>query len=275
MQKLEKIVEELRRRPGLAPSDEEIINVAREYLQTRILQYVYQSKFGAAVSFLGGTCLRICYALKRYSEDLNFALDGTRGNYQFGDLIGHIEREIKLSGFDVSTNAHSEKTVQKAFVRISGLYSKFNLRGPGSQKIHIKLEVDSKPVTIFPDERESFFVTRHGEIFPILKHTLPTLFAGKILAVLHRQYSRGRDYYDLIWYLTKKTPINLRYLNANLAKEKFASEKETYEALQKKIAQMKPETMLKDVERFMEDPSEIVWFKRYHELFNQLRPVSL
>lgn len=272
MQKLEKIVDELRRRPGLAPTDEEIINVAREYLQTRILQFTYRSKFGAAISFLGGTCLRICYALKRYSEDLNFALDGARGNYRFDALIGHIEKELKLSGFDADSNVHSVKTVQKAFIRISGLYTKLNLRGPGSQKIHIKLEVDSKPVPILPEERESFFVTRFGEIFPILKHTLPTLFAGKILAALHRPYSRGRDYYDLLWYMTRKTPINLRYLNANRPEQTFAVEKDIYEAIREKIAKVKPEIILKDIERFLEDPAEISWIERYQDLFNQLCP---
>ncbi len=272
MQKLEKIIEELRRRPGLVTTDEEIINVAREYLQTRILQFVYQSKFGASISFLGGTCLRICYALKRYSEDLDFALDGARGNYRFDELIGHIEKELKLSGFDADSNAHSEKTVQKAFIRISGLYTKLNLGAPGSQKIHIKLEVDSKPVPILPEERESFFVTRYGEIFPILKHTLPTLFAGKILAILHRPYSRGRDYYDLIWYMSRKTTINIRYLSANHPKQTFADEKDVYKALQKKIAEVKPEIILKDIGRFLEDPSEISWIERYQELFNQLCP---
>ncbi len=272
MQKLEKIVEELRGRRGIASTEENLVNVMREYLQVRILQIMTQSKFGAALSFMGGTCLRICYDLKRYSEDLGFALDGARASYNFKNMIRHIEKELTLSGFEVETNAHAEKVVQKAYVRIGALYPKFGLRGPKHQKIHIKIEVDAKPPRIASDERESFFVTRYGEIFPILKHTLPTLFAGKILAILLRPYSRGRDYYDLIWYLAKKTPMNLRYVKAGLSKSKPRSAQDVYAALRKKVAQAKPEFMLKDIGRFLEDASEVSWIKSYQALFNQLCP---
>src|SRR3989338_527706 len=269
MQKLNKLIETYKiERPHTTP--EEIVNLIREYLQIRILCLIFQSKFGAGISFMGGTCLRICYDLKRYSEDLDFALDNHKKEHHFSKMIQSAQRELELMNFKIDTNIHEEKTVQKAFIRFSGLYESLNIQASQNQKIHIKIEVDTNPVPLHEDERESFFVTRYGEIFPILKHTLPTLFAGKILAILYRPYARGRDYYDLIWYLTKKTPINLRYLAEGSSNPCFKDEKAVYLALKKKVSEVKPSLILKDIGRFLEDSDEIQWIDRYAELFDQL-----
>ena len=269
MQRLEKFIEELRVREHPA-STEEILNFIREYLQLRLLQSIYQSKFGECLSFMGGTCLRICYNLKRYSEDLDFALDGDRKMYNFSKMMDLLAREMNLRGFDTSVTLQEDKIVQKAFFRVVGLYPHFRLRGPRDQKIHIKLEVDTRPIPLEVEERESYFVTRFGEIFPILKHTLPTLFAGKVMAVLGRAYTRGRDYYDLIWYLTQKVEVNLRYLQAGMPDYPFSDKHSVIAELTKKIESVDPKVVLKDIGRFLEDPKEADWISHYSELFYQL-----
>src|SRR3989338_10134495 len=96
MERLKKIVEELRSRRA---TDQEILNTVREYLQTLILKIIYQSPAGAALSFMGGTCLRICYNMKRYSEDLDFALDGDRSSFGFATMLENLQRELRLLGF--------------------------------------------------------------------------------------------------------------------------------------------------------------------------------
>ena len=45
---------------------------------------------------------------------------------------------------------------------------------------------------------------------------LPSLFAGKLHALLCREYLKGRDWYDFIWYTARRTPINHRLLSAAL-----------------------------------------------------------
>lgn len=269
MQKLKKLVKDYKTQHPHS-TIEGMLNLVRECLQIRVLRLIYQSKFGAGLSFMGGTCLRICYDLKRYSEDLDFALDSHKKEHRFPELIQTVQRELELTNFKVDTNIHEEKTVQKAFIRLSDLYSLLDIPTPKNQKIHIKIEVDTHSIPLHKGERESFFVTRYGEIFPILKHTLPTLFAGKILAILHRPYTRGRDYYDLIWYLTKKVPPNLRYLRDATSTHSFKDEKAVYLALRNKVAEVKPSLILKDIGRFLEDSSEVQWIQRYQELFEQL-----
>lgn len=274
MEALKAVIRQFRERPGTTTT-EDVLNVAQEYLQTVVLKLIFQSKFGGALSFMGGTCLRICYDLKRYSEVLDFALDDKTSPYSFSQLVALVRKELQLVAFDVSTNIHEDKVVQKAFLRFSGLPEALELKGIlKGQKIHIKLEVDVRPPPLGKSERESFFVNRFGEIFPILKHNLPTLFAGKILALLHRPYARGRDYYDLIWYLSRKTPLNLDYLNRGMKGKKFADQKEVFQSLQKKIESVKPQIILKDIGRFLEDPAEEKWILRFKDLFQQLvRPV--
>lgn len=270
METLKNLVAQVRsRRPDV--TEQEIFNIAREYLQTLLLKLIYRSKFGTALSFMGGTALRICYDLKRYSEDLDFALDGKEIPYRFSALTELLRKELGLLGFDISAKTQEEKVVQKAFFGFSGLTGALDLRRfRKEQKLHIKIEVDVRPTPLEEGERESFFVARFQEIFPILKHTLPTLFAGKVLAVLQRAYTRGRDYYDLIWYLSRKTELNLGYLNRTLKGGSFATESEAFEAVREKVNAADPRILLGDLDGFLDDPRETGWISRYRDLFEQL-----
>ncbi|MBI1908760.1 MAG: nucleotidyl transferase AbiEii/AbiGii toxin family protein [Deltaproteobacteria bacterium] len=271
MEKLKKIIATFRASRQLATEDE-ILNVAREYLQILILKMIYQSRQGAALSFMGGTCLRLCYDLKRYSEDLDFCLDLPSKDYRFPDLMRLLERETGLLGFSVRATAKEEKTVQKGFLKISDLGEGLQLKGfRREQKLHIKLEVDTHPPHLKKLGRESFFVNRYSEIYPILKQTLPTLFAGKVLAILQRPFTRGRDYYDLIWYLGRKTPLDLDYLNRGLREKKLVDSQAVSVALEEKVASFDAKMILKDIGHFLEDPAEENWIQRYGEVFEQLK----
>lgn len=267
---MQKIIREMKTQKS-SLTEQEIFNLAREYIQTLVLKFIYQSKYGGALSFMGGTALRMCYNLKRYSEDLDFALDDKKVSYDFSALMELVKREMTLRGFDVSSTANADKTVQKGFLHFAGLGEKLGLNAfHKQQKLHVKIEVDVHPVLLKPDERESFFVNRFQEIFPILKHTLSTLFAGKVLALLYRPYDRGRDYYDLIWYLSQKVNLNLGYLNRGSKEKKFKDAKQVFSAVGEKVKNMKPAQILKDMNRFLEDPSDELWIKKYQQLYEQL-----
>lgn len=274
MQALINLVEQTRKEnPNI--TSEELANLVREYLQILILKSIYQSKFGQSLSFVGGTCLRICYDLKRYSEDLDFSLDKKAADYDFKRLCQLVQRDLSLINIGADLNVSQEKTVQKAFVKVVEVMERLGLSRIKGQKIHIKLEVDTNPVDIKFGKIESFFVSKYNEIFPILKHDLETLFAGKILAILDRPYRRGRDFYDLIWYLNRKVKINLTYLNEGLKQagysSEFAGEEEVLRELDEIVNGLEPDFILDDIGRFLEDPSEEVWLKRYREIYFQLR----
>ncbi|MBI2337026.1 MAG: nucleotidyl transferase AbiEii/AbiGii toxin family protein [Deltaproteobacteria bacterium] len=272
MERLKKLIYERLSHHQL--TEDQILNLAREYLQVLTLKVIFQSPHGAALSFMGGTCLRICYDLKRYSEDLDFCLDGEIKNYDFSKMIEHVKKEMGHLGFSVSTNTHPEKNVQKSFLHIAHLPQILNLRSfRREQKLHIKIEVDQTAISLKDNERESHFVNRCGEIYPILKHTLPTLFAGKVLALLGRPYDRGRDYYDLIWYLSRQTSLNVDYINRTLKSKKkaYRNQEELFQKISEKVKAVIPQLILKDIEHFLEDPSERNWILRYQEVYSQLQ----
>ena len=113
METAKKIITLLRAR-SQPVTEQDVVNTLREYLQTITLKHVYRSPQGAALSFMGGTALRMCYNIKRYSEDLDFALDDPKPNYNFTALTQEIQKELQWRGFDVSSNMHEDKVVQKA-----------------------------------------------------------------------------------------------------------------------------------------------------------------
>ncbi len=278
MQTLVKMVEEIRsENPYIASED--LVNIVREYLQIIILKSIYQSKFGRDISFMGGTCLRICYDLKRYSEDLDFSLDGKTAGYNFQSLNQLIQKDFSLRNIKVNLNISEDKTVQKVFIKVIDLLEPLGLSRIKNQRLHIKIEVDTNPVNIKYGGRETFFVNKYNEVFPILKHDLETLFAGKIVAILCRPYRKGRDFYDLIWYLNRGTKVNFAYLNEGLKiagyPKNFSNEKALFEAIEGVVLELEPSFILKDVGRFLEDPKEEVWLKQYKEVFFQLKDKRL
>ncbi len=272
MQNLLKLAEQLKKQVP-KPTDMQIVNLIREYLQVIILKSIYHSKYAGSLSFMGGTLLRICYNLKRFSEDMDFALDRHAMDYSFSRLLATIHKDIDLQGYTVDISRSGEKIVQKAFVEFSNILHPSGLSHRESQKIHIKIEVDTNPVKVSDSQMESFFVTKFDEVFPILKHKIETSFAGKILAILGRTYTKGRDHYDLIWFLSRKTDVDMEYLNAGVRQLRmtpFKNRAEVFEHLSGVVKKTRTEPILKDIGKFLEDPAEQEWLTSYHAVFNQL-----
>lgn len=269
MQNLTKFITEAKKK---GVSEEGVLNIIREYLQVLIVKAIYQSKYGSNMSFMGGTCLRICHNLKRYSEDLDFALEKKVPRYSFQALNDTIAAFLKNTDFEVDVHVKEDKVVQKSFIRVSKVLFVFGLSPLKSQKLHVKLEIDTRPVPISPKERETFFVAKFQEMFPIIKHTDETLFAGKICAVLNREYTKGRDFYDLLWYLNEKKDINLGYLKRAMKQagiKKKWNKRIVFDALKKRVKTVDVQVILKDISVFLEDPAEKEVLKQYPVAFVQ------
>lgn len=270
MQNLSKIINEAKK-SGV--HDNGILNLVREYLQVLILKAIYQSKYGSGLSFIGGTCLRICHDLKRFSEDLDFALDKKIPGYSFQDLNQTVASFLGNTNFEVDFKMSEDKVVQKSFIRVSKILHLFGMSALKNQKIHVKLEIDTNPVKVENNELETFFVTKFNEMFPILKHNDTTLFAGKLCAIFNREYVKGRDFYDLLWYLNRKEKINLGYLNRAMQQAgiqvQFKDEKSVLKHLGEKIGEVKIQDIMKDLGRFLEDAGEERVIQNYHSAYEQ------
>lgn len=109
--------------------------------------------------------------------------------------------------------------------------------------------------------------------YEVAIYNMPSLFAGKVHAVLCRSWKnriKGRDLYDFAFYISKKTPINLVHLNARLIDSAYLSPNEslTLNDLKQKLIQhfegIDFNLAKEDVINFLRYPSKIdVWSKEY------------
>lgn len=190
-------------------------NVAREYLQARILAALQRSGAMTSLAFHGGTSLRFLYGLPRYSEDLDFALQGDPSRYDLRGLLQSVRFELSREGYSVELRIRDQRTVHSALVRFPGTLYEIGLSPLPAQSLAIKIEVDTNPPS--GAVTDTSLVRRH-EILRLFHHDRASLLAGKLHAILQRRYTKGRDIFDLIWYLSDPDwpPPNLTLLNAAL-----------------------------------------------------------
>lgn len=190
---------------------EEELNAFKEIVQEIILSALSRANFFKSGAFQGGTCLRIVYGLNRFSEDMDFVLFKPLSHFEWKHFFNEIDLEFNSYGLrlEVKDRSKASDTVKKAFLKESSFGQVLKLIYERSrsdiQVVNIKLEVDTNPPEGSTFETK---IVTFPEPFSIVTQDLSSLFAGKIHALLCREYVKGRDWYDFIWYLSKKTPVN-------------------------------------------------------------------
>jgi len=247
-------------------TSEEKYNAAREFLQELILQIMDRRGYFANLAFVGGTALRILHDLPRFSEDLDFCLVNGRG-FKFGVLLANLKKELGLNGFEIEAAREKERTVLSEFIRFKGLLFDLGLTRHKSEKLFIKLEIDTKPPAGY---RTEIAMVNKDFLFKVQSYDLPSLFASKLHAFLFRKYAKGRDYYDFLWFLAGKTPVNYELLSA-AAKQTEGQGYQLDEASLKqllidKIEQTNFPHVLHDATLFLSRKEESQYFKKEYFL---------
>ena len=190
-------------------------NVAREYLQARILGALQRAGAMTSLAFHGGTCLRFLFSLPRYSEDLDFTLENRASGYDLRALLKSVRAELSREGYQVDLRRREHRAVHSAYLRVPGVLHELRLSPHRTEALSVKIEVDSRPPA---GATTTVSLVRRHETLRLFHHDRASLLAGKLHAVLQRPYTKGRDLYDLIWYLSDpEWPApNLSLLNAAL-----------------------------------------------------------
>ncbi len=180
-----------------------------EFLQHLILQSL--SRLGAFkhLVFTGGTALRLLYHTSRYSEDLDFSLTDPK-DFEFRPLLEKVQSDLDLQQLGFEIYPSEVKAVAKADLRFSHLIKEFGISPLRDQKLTIKIEVDKRPLQ--GGKKEIASVTS-PVAYTVTAFDLSSLFATKLHAVFFRGYTKGRDYYDLMWFLGKGVKPNFKLLN--------------------------------------------------------------
>ncbi len=194
----EQLLEILRtaKSPGLAQ------NLAREYLQARILLALQEAGAMIPLAFQGGTALRFLYGLPRFSEDLDFALERPERPFELAQVQARITARLEREGYEVTSKARVKRVVESVLVSFSGLLYEAGLSPHASARVAIRIEVDTTPPA--GAALTTTIVRRHA-LLNLQHHDRPSLLAGKLHAILQRKWTKGRDLFDLFWYLTDPT----------------------------------------------------------------------
>ena len=207
------------------PRDEaEWDRALREVLQEAALAGLWRRGFFEKASFYGGTALRLFYGLDRFSEDLDFSLLTSDSSWKLAERLEGLKDEIEAFGFSVDIAAKHEDGIESAFIkantkihliRIAALESIAG-RIVSNRAIKVKLETDTDPPAGIKTEMKTLL-----EPFPFTVRvvTPPCLFAGKLHACIARAWKtrvKGRDWYDLLFFVARGIPVDLGHLEARL-----------------------------------------------------------
>lgn len=262
---------------------EDYKNALKEIIQEIALLGLARHNFFDRAAFYGGTALRIGHGLGRFSEDLDFTLLKTDPDFNLKSFLKGIEDELIV--YDLKLNAEiKEKTkesdVESAFLKGNTIEMLISIEGWEKKKIplnkndgiKIKIEIDINPPTPSGNVETKYLTSPINFSYKVL--TLPSLFAGKIHAVLCRKYERGRikgrDHYDFIWYMNKGIIPDMEYLEAKLVqsghwdKNQKLTISELKRLLENKFSEIDWEEAKKDVTPFIKDTFELnVWSKEF------------
>lgn len=262
-------------------------NALREIVQELALLGLYRSKFFEHAAFYGGTALRIFYGLQRYSEDLDFSLLKPNPEFDLSIYLEAIRTELAAFEFEFEFVAEQKQKsvttgIDSAFLKggtrknllIVGAPENLTSKFVSTQKLKIKLEIDINP----PVGAEFKVETLLSPIpFQVKLYTEPCLFAGKLHAVLCRAWKnriKGRDFYDLIWYVARQTPCHLRHLQKRMEQtghwtsDKQLTEKNLVERLQERFQTVDFSQAKEDVLPFITDSRELDLWNQ--EFFNNV-----
>ena len=140
--------------------------------------------------------------MPRFSEDLDFSLIESGVDDNFTELMTKIKSTFEAEDYKLTIKAKIEKTVKSAFLHFEGLLFEIGLSPHRTETISIKVEIDTKPPSGAGFETS---VVRKHSLLNLQHYDKSSLFAGKLHALLSRRYVKGRDIYDLMWYLSDRT----------------------------------------------------------------------
>lgn len=248
---------ELLRGAGIGPHAR---NLARECLQAGVLAALQRAGAMIPLAFQGGTALRFLYSIRRHSEDLDFSLERPGTGYDFRAYLEAVRGDLRREGHAVELARVSDvRAVHSAFVRFPGLLHELGLSGQREEALSVKIEVDSRPPA---GATLATTVVRRHELLRIQHHDRSSLLAGKLHAILQRPYPKGRDFYDLVFYLSDPAwpAPNLTLLNNALAQTGWAQGALTPEswvsAVRKRLTAVRWDALAADVGPLLESAED-------------------
>ncbi len=245
------MIDQLRNEIALMTHQDKKQHRVRELLQIIVLSILSKQSFFQDHAFVGGTALRICHGLERYSEDLDFSVL-KKDTWRTADAL---LKELRLLWFEVEWSP-KEWIVSGGMIKFLGISHELWISGHPEQKIQIQREIDTNAPSWASTE---IHVINDMRLFSLKAHTLPCLMAGKVHALLERGFVKWRDWFDLVRYLSKWVQIDMTYARSALEQTNYnwpmTSWQDIAITLQEKLHILTKKQLLTDVWVFLQDQS--------------------
>ena len=243
--------------------------VQQEVMQLIALSGLARGGFFEKAAFYGGTCLHLFYGMERFSEDMDFSLLSPDPKFDFESYFPAIQEEFALAGKEVEIQLkHKGKpsSIESAFLKESS--EVFRIGFTTQKQIKVKIEVDIDPPPDFSTEMK--LMTRPVSRW-IRAYSIGDLYAGKVSAALFRAWRsrvKGRDWYDLEWYVRNGFVCNLKHLSARGRESNsnvdLSSREAVIAAFKERIATIDFKAVSEDVRPFLKDASCLdIWSQDY------------
>jgi predicted nucleotidyltransferase component of viral defense system len=256
------------------------VNALREILQEIALCGLWRAKFFEHAAFYGGTALRVLYGLDRFSEDMDFSLLAPADDFDLAPYCAAVEEELRAWGFPATVQVKrktARSAVESAFLKANTRQLLLTIEAGeiasaihGRRELKIKLEVDTDPPPGFSTETKFLL---QPIPFSVKAYDPPSLFAGKMHAVLCRGWGtrvKGRDWYDLVWYVGRGTALDLEHLEARMRQSGHYDDDVALDegvlrsTLERRISSLDIDAVRSEVERFLIDPATVrVWSREF------------
>jgi predicted nucleotidyltransferase component of viral defense system len=242
----------------------------REVMQEITLAGLNRAGFFEQAAFYGGTCLRIFHGLPRFSEDLDFSLLQPNTDFSLQPYFKAVIKEFRALGLEVDITVKqktADSQIESAFLKNNTQV--FSLNVSSSRKVKIKLEVDTLPPLGFATEEKLLL---QPFSFYVKCFTLPDLFAGKLHALLFRQWKnrvKGRDWFDFEWYVRHGVTPSLEHFarrayESGGIRQETVSKAELHTLLQQRIRAVDFDEAKQDVVKFIPDVKVLaIWSTDY------------
>lgn len=230
----------------------------REYLQHVILEIVYEGPHASQLIFLGGTNLRIIHGNQRFSEDLDFDhfdLSPTA----FEEVAANITQQLQARGFQAEIKLVM-RGAWHCHIKFPAMLYQQGLSGHIEEKILIQLDTEAHGYSYSPDQP---LINRLGTFFQPLVTPMPILLSQKCYAILNRKRNKGRDFYDVVFLLSKNVIPDYSYLEM---KVNHNSPESLREALLNHCSTLDMHQMAEDVQPFLFHPAEVKKVKLFTEV---------
>jgi len=254
----------------------------KESLQVLVLDFLYNHTYYRELKFYGGSCLRMVYGLNRLSEDLDldnsgrYSVDGgaNKGldlSHLKDDLLAYFHQVLKYPNALVKIH-QSAAGILRITIKLPVL-QELKLSSNREEALHLKLEI-SHHYQVSQTRRTP--IITFGRSFVPIHFTLETMMAAKMLACLERSFEKGsttvrvkgRDYYDLLWFIQKR----VQPLEEKLYKDgsKPYSTKMAMEELSKRVGNIHPHDLRLDLLPLFEKRTFIeAWLESFQENFQE------